>query len=103
MQTQRKSLKFISGRILLYLVLIVTSILMIIPFYWSVGTSLKLEHFVFASPPQWWPSPLTFQSYINVLTHIPFLRYFSTACLLPLSPRWDMYFLTRWLLTRLPN
>ncbi len=81
MQTQRKSLKYISGRSLLYLVLIVSSILMIIPFYWSVGTSLKLERFVFASPPQWWPSPLTFQSYINVLTRIPFLRYFGNSVL----------------------
>ncbi len=77
--SNRKPLPYIFGRMLLYLVLIGTSFLMIIPFYWSVGSSLKLEQNVFASPPQWWPNPLTFQSYINVLTRIPFLRYFTNS------------------------
>jgi multiple sugar transport system permease protein len=52
---------------------------MIVPFYWSVGTSLKLEQFVFASPPQWWPHPLSLESYINILTRIPFLSYFTNS------------------------
>lgn len=77
--SKRKSIPYIFGRMLLYVVLISTSFLMIIPFYWSVGSSLKLEQNVFASPPQWWPDPLTFQSYINVLTRIPFLRYFTNS------------------------
>lgn len=77
--SKRKSIPYIFGRMLLYVVLIGTSFLMIIPFYWSVGSSLKLEQNVFASPPQWWPDPLTFQSYINVLTRIPFLRYFTNS------------------------
>ena len=64
---------------LLYLTLIVSSLLMIVPFYWSVGTSLKLEQFVFASPPQWWPTPVSIQSYVNILTRIPFLNYFSNS------------------------
>jgi len=84
METQHRSLNFIVGRILLYLVLIVSSVLMIVPFYWSVGTSLKLERFIFASPPQWWPNPLTFLSYINILTRIPFLRYFTNSVIVAL-------------------
>jgi multiple sugar transport system permease protein len=75
----RKSPLFLLGRLGLYLVLIVTSVLMIIPFYWSVGTSLKLEQFVFASPPQWWPNPLTLQNYISVFTKIHFYRYFLNS------------------------
>ncbi len=78
---KRKPFRFIAGRFLLYLTLGVTSLLMLVPFYWSVGTSLKLEQFVFASPPQWWPSPLTFQNYVHVLTRIPFLRYFANSVL----------------------
>jgi multiple sugar transport system permease protein len=66
-------------RSLLYLLLIASSLLMIVPFYWSVGTSLKLERFVFASPPQWWPVPLSLLSYINVLTRIPFINYFTNS------------------------
>ena len=77
--SKRKSISYIFGRMLLYAVLIGTSFAMIIPFYWSVGSSLKLEQNVFASPPQWWPDPLTLQSYINVLTRIPFLQYFINS------------------------
>lgn len=79
MLTRRTPIKKIFSRGLLYLLLIASSLLMLVPFYWSVGTSLKLEQFVFASPPQWWPTPLSFQSYVNVLTRIPFLSYFSNS------------------------
>jgi multiple sugar transport system permease protein len=77
--SRRKPLRYLFGRALLYLALLVTSFLMVIPFYWSVGTSLKLEQFVFANPPQWWPSPLTLQNYLSVLTRIPFPRYFLNS------------------------
>jgi len=69
----------ISGRTLLYLALIGSSFLMIVPFYWSVSTSLKLEQFVFANPPQWWPNPSTLENYVDVLTRIPFPRYFLNS------------------------
>src|SRR5512135_3829129 len=78
---KRKPFSFIVGRFLLYLALCATSLLMLVPFYWSVGTSLKLEQFVFASPPQWWPNPLTLQNYVHVLTRIPFLHYFANSVL----------------------
>jgi ABC-type glycerol-3-phosphate transport system permease component len=74
-----KNFRFTFGRILLYVVLIATSIMMIVPFYWSLSTSLKLEQNVFANPPQWIPNPLTFTNYIEVLTRIPFLRYFANS------------------------
>lgn len=77
----RKSPAYAVKRICIYSLLIATSILMIIPFYWSVGTSLKLEQFVFANPPQWWPSPLTLKNYISVFTKIRFGRYFMNSIL----------------------
>ena len=79
MLTRRTSPKKYISRGLLYLLLVVSSLLMIVPFYWSVGTSLKLEKFVFASPPQWWPAPFSLESYVNILTRIPFLNYFANS------------------------
>lgn len=70
---------YLFGRFCLYLALIVSSFLMVIPFYWSVGSSLKLEQFVFASPPQWWPNPLTLTNYVSVFTKIHFYRYFFNS------------------------
>jgi len=84
MTVHAKNFRYSFGRFMLYAVLIISSILMIIPFYWSVGTSLKLEQFVFSSPPQWIPSPITLANYIHVLTRIPFLRYFANSVVVSL-------------------
>ncbi len=67
------------GRGALYITLTVTSLLMLVPFYWMVATSLKLEQFVFAAPPQWWPDPLTLEHYAAVFTRIHFERYFLNS------------------------
>jgi multiple sugar transport system permease protein len=77
--SRRKSLTYVLKRALLYLTLIASSILMVVPFYWSVSSSLKLEQFVFANPPQWWPDPLTLQNYLSVFTKIHFYRYFINS------------------------
>jgi multiple sugar transport system permease protein len=60
---------------LLYAVLIITSIVMIGPFYWSVATSFKPPADIFASPPKWIPHPWTLQNYRDVFTLLPFGRY----------------------------
>ncbi len=77
--TVRKNLIYWLRRGLLYLALILSSAIMLVPFYWSVTTSLKLEQFVFASPPQWWPTPVTLQHYIDVFVQYPFARFFLNS------------------------
>jgi ABC-type glycerol-3-phosphate transport system permease component len=74
-----KSPLYLFGRFWLYVILLASSFLMVIPFYWSVATSLKLEQFVFVTPPQWWPNPLTLQNYVSVFTKIHFYRYFFNS------------------------
>lgn len=77
--SRTKSPLYLFGRLWLYVALVVSSFLMVIPFYWSVATSLKLEQFVFVTPPQWWPDPLTLQNYVSVFTKIHFYRYFFNS------------------------
>lgn len=74
-----KTFRFIFGRFMIYAVLVITSITMIIPFYWAVGTSLKMEQFVFTNPPQWFPNPATLQNYVSVFTRINFSKYFLNS------------------------
>ena len=62
-------------------VLIITSIVMIGPFYWSVATSFKPPGDIFASPPKWIPSPWTLQNYRDVFTLLPFQRYLFNSVL----------------------
>lgn len=85
MSVQPKTFRNSFKRIILYVVLVGTSILMMIPFYWSVVTSLKLEKFVFTSPPQWIPNPLVWVNYIHVLTKMPFARYFANSVFVALT------------------
>jgi ABC-type glycerol-3-phosphate transport system permease component len=58
-----------------YVMLFIVAILFLLPLYWMVSSSLKLEYEVFANPPVWWPSPAQFQNYIAALTELPFDRY----------------------------
>ncbi len=85
MMINHKPLRYWTGRGLLYLLLVTSSILMVVPFYWTVATSLKLEQNVFLTPPQWWPDPFSLQAYQQVLTRIPFTRYFLNSVLVAVT------------------
>jgi multiple sugar transport system permease protein len=63
----------------LYALLVLTSIVMIGPFYWTLATSFKPASDVFASPPKWIPDPWTLGNYRNVFTLLPFGRYFVNS------------------------
>lgn len=60
---------------LAYLLLVLTAVSMIFPFYWMVATSLKTEARVFAFPPEWIPSPPILDNYRYIFTELPFGRY----------------------------
>jgi multiple sugar transport system permease protein len=66
-------------RSLLYAALIVTSLVMLVPFYWSFATSFKPAGDIFASPPKWIPSPWTLENYRDVFTLLNFDRYFMNS------------------------
>lgn len=60
---------------LAYLLLVLTAISMIFPFYWMVATSLKTEARVFAFPPEWIPNPPILDSYQYIFYELPFTTY----------------------------
>jgi multiple sugar transport system permease protein len=70
---------FRPGRIVLYVVLIVASLVMIFPFIWMVLTSLKPESEVVRYPPQLWPHQWTLVSYGDVWSRVPFGRFFVNS------------------------
>jgi len=69
------------GRTGLYLALIASSMAMLVPFYWMLSTSLKLEADVFAYPPEWIPRPATLIHYMEVWTRLPFARFLFNSLL----------------------
>jgi multiple sugar transport system permease protein len=75
--SRRLSTRFGSG--VRYIVLGAAALLMLFPFYWAITNSLKLDQFIYASPPQWWPTPLTFKHYLAAFTQVPFMRFFQNS------------------------
>lgn len=68
--------KLNGGKILTYLILIVLSLLMLLPFFWMLSASLKLDKDVFVFPIQWIPEDPQWRNYETIWTRIPFLTFF---------------------------
>ena len=60
----------------LYLILIVTSVLFIYPFWWMITSSFKSVNEMFAFPPTLLPKHWQFENYENVFKMQPFARQF---------------------------
>lgn len=64
-----------SKNFLIYLILIVTSIIIIFPIYWMISTSLKSLDQIKAFPPIWFPADPVWENYPKALEFQPFLLY----------------------------
>jgi len=60
------------GRIIIYILLIVGSAVMLVPFLWMVSTSLKAQWQVFTIPVQWIPDPIMWKNYVDTFSKLPF-------------------------------
>lgn len=67
------------NQIFVYVALILTSLVMLGPFYWMLATSFKPAADVFASPPKWIPSPWTLENFRYVFENLSFLRFFMNS------------------------
>jgi len=71
MNTKTKDL-----RIPLYLGLIALSLFMLVPFYWMVISSLKLNKDVFSVPMKWWPDTMHWENYKIIWKKLPLVTFF---------------------------
>ncbi|MBB5235929.1 carbohydrate ABC transporter permease [Deinococcus budaensis] len=67
------------GDVLFYGGLTLVALVMALPFYWMVVTSLKPNADIFRDPVQWWPERVTFEHYVKAFTTVPFARYFYNS------------------------
>lgn len=74
MNAKRKVIK-----IILYVLLIGLSIAMLVPFYWMVISSLKLNKDVFSIPMRWWPETLHLENYKVIWEKIPLVTFFKNT------------------------
>ena len=62
-------------KITVYVMLIFAALLLMVPFYWMIQSSLKLDRDVFTIPIQWWPKNPVWSNYVNIWTRIPLLTF----------------------------
>lgn len=74
---QNRSGKF--AQALLLFILTVGGILCVLPFIWSLLTSLMPKMQVYQFPPQIIPDPITFDAYIKAWTTQPFARFYLNS------------------------
>ncbi len=68
-----------AGRSIVYLLLAAFGIIMVMPFYWMIVSSLHTPQNLVAYPPQWWPRPAVLTHYQNALAKAPFLLYYRNS------------------------
>jgi multiple sugar transport system permease protein len=62
-----------------YLGLILGLLLVLVPLYWMVATSLKTNTALFLLPPQMVPDPVRWQNYVEVWQLVPLAQYFANS------------------------
>ncbi len=71
----RKSTQDKLINLLIYICLILGGIIICIPFFWMVSTSLKVPGREFVFPIEWIPNPVRWQNYIEGWTSLDFSRW----------------------------
>jgi len=74
-RSRRKSIGALAARVFAYLLITLTAVSMIFPFYWMVTSSLKTEMEIFRVPPKWLPIPPAWSNYSYVFTTVNFKLY----------------------------
>lgn len=77
--------KKILGKAALILLLCFVAIIMVLPFYWSVLTSLRPDKEIFKIPIEWLPKSITFDHYRRVFEVFPFFKYFCNTLIITVS------------------
>ncbi|MEZ4866494.1 MAG: carbohydrate ABC transporter permease [Caldilineaceae bacterium] len=65
----------LGSRLLSYLVLSLGGLMMLVPFFWLVSSSLKAAHEIYVFPPQWIPNPIRWSNYAEVFAVVPIVSY----------------------------
>ena len=74
MNTKRKVTK-----IILYVLLACLAVTMLVPFYWMVISSLKLNKDVFSIPMRWWPETMHPENYSVIWKKLPLVIFFKNT------------------------
>ena len=75
----------LAGRLLIYAALVVGSVVMLVPLFWMISSSLKENYAVFSFPPVWIPQPPVWNNYPAALNFLPFGQFFENTMFIAIS------------------
>jgi multiple sugar transport system permease protein len=81
----KRSLLYLLSRFLLHLALLTVGIIFLLPFAWSISTSLKPMQDLFRVTPNLIPSEVRWQNYGDVLNTVPFLRFYANTIIVTVA------------------
>ena len=68
-----------------YIVLTGIALLVMVPFFWMISSSLKNNNQVFTVPTQWIPQEFRFSNYADIWTRIPLAKYLGNSLFLAVT------------------
>lgn len=71
----------ITGKVLLYAILLGMAVIALVPFAWMLSSSLKLDRDVFRYPMVWIPAEPLWENYVTIWTRVPLLTYFKNTAI----------------------
>ena len=72
------------AQLVTYALLSLGGLVILVPLYWMIATSLKSDSNLFVLPPQFFPDPIVWRNYLDVWTIQPFLLYFVNTIFITL-------------------
>ena len=79
-RTQR--IRWYLSRLTIHLILGTLAVTWLIPFFWMVSTSLKVDRQVMHWPPIWIPNPVKWHNYVEAVQVIPFFLYLRNTIII---------------------
>lgn len=76
---------FIIKRLLLHATLLFFGVLFVMPFFWSIGTSLKPLRELFAVTPTFWPEVVRWENYADVFDQVPFGTFYVNTIIVTIA------------------
>ena len=80
-----RSIPYLLSRLLLHLALLTVGLIFLLPFAWSISTSLKPMQDLFRVTPNLIPSEVRWQNYGDVLNTVPFLRFYANTIIVTVA------------------
>lgn len=82
LKRNKKGYKDLLVKAFIFIFLLILSMLILVPFFWMISSSLKIDNEVFTVPIQWIPEKIQWINYSRIWTTIPFATFYKNTVIL---------------------